>query len=347
MAAMPQVDGAEQHSDGVHGGLELRQILGQVVVIGYGNQGRAHAQNLRDTGVAVLVTGRPASGGMTEARADGFDVAPLSDAVQRADLVIIAAPEAAHAALWGQLEGQLSATTVVGFLHGASVHFGVVRRPSGRAFVLVAPKGPGVTLRERFQAGLGIPAMIAVAADAPDADRAREVAVAWATAIGCARAGLIETTFRDEAVADIFGEQAILCGGLAALMEASYDTLVGAGVAPEVAYIECIQELKQIGDLVYTRGIAGMRAAISDTAEAGMAQAERTLPREAIREAMRTLLREVESGAFFRSYLDDAAAGSPALRAAREAQGAKELERVGAAVRTMYFPRSMTQKDAR
>ncbi|MDA0802475.1 MAG: ketol-acid reductoisomerase [Planctomycetota bacterium] len=310
-------------------------------VIGFGNQGSAHAGNLLESGWGVTVTGRPNSAALALAAKSGFRVVDLAEALTRPDLVILAVPDQVHAAVWARVSPLLPPSTVVGFLHGASVHFGIVRRPDDRAFVLVAPKGPGTTLRERFLAGLGIPAMVAV--EAPEGDRARAhaLAMAWADGIGCTRAGVIQTTFRDEAVADIFGEQAILCGGLVALMRTSFDTLVAAGVDPRVAYIECIQELKQIGDLVYTKGIAGMRRAISDTAEAGIDHAASTLPLDELRTGMATLLAEVESGRFFGRFLDDAAAGGAELRAARAEQAASDMERVGDEVRSMYLPRAM------
>ncbi len=315
--------------------------LGAVCVIGYGNQGAAHAQNLRDSGVATTVSGRHGSVATATARRDGFDVISIQEAAQSSALVILAIPEAAHAAVWESVEPWLSPNAHVGFLHGASHHFGVVRRTESASFILVAPKGPGATLRERFLRGLGIPALLAAEAPPDRLSEAWRVARQWATAIGCARAGLIESSFRDEAVADIFGEQAILCGGLVALMKSSYETLIEAGVAPQVAYIECIQELKQIGDLVYERGIAGMRAAISDTAEAGIEQAQEHLPIEEIRSGMGRLLAAVQSGQFFRDHLLDAVAGSPALLTARHAQAASALEATGASVRTMYLPRPM------
>ncbi len=267
---------------------------------------------------------------------------PLAEAARVSHLLILSVPEAAHATVWESVAPELGTDAHVGFLHGATPHFGVIKRPPASSFVLVAPKGPGATLRDRFVRGLGIPALIAAEAPADRLSDAWEVARLWATAIGCGRAGIIRSTFRDEAVADIFGEQAILCGGLVALMRESFETLVEAGVAPEVAYIECIQELKQIGDLVYERGIAGMRAAISDTAEAGIEQAQRHLPVEAIRSGMERLLVAVQSGEFFREHLLDAAAGAPRLREARSAQAASAMESTGAAVRSMYLPRPMT-----
>ena len=306
-----------------------------VTVVGYGNQGRAHALNLRDSGVSVAVAGRAEGTGVAAARADGFVAGSIAEMVPGAALVIVALPDEVHESACPDIERLMSQSAAMGFLHGTSVHFGLFRPQGGRPVVMVAPKGPGTTLRARFLEGHGIPALYAVAQDGGNPAAARALAVAWGAGIGCARAGLIPTSFREEAETDLVGEQAVLCGGVIALVRAAYETLVDAGYPPLLAYIECCHELKQVVDLVHDRGIAGMRAAISNTAEAGADAAIESIDDSAMRDRMGAILARVRSGEFVQSLARDARAGFPALMAARRRAAEHPMEKSGAAVRAL------------
>ncbi len=306
-----------------------------VTVVGYGNQGRAHALNLRDSGVSVNVAGRAAGAGIDGALSEGFRAGTIEEMVPRASLVIVSLPDEVHELACPSIERLMAQSAAMGFLHGTSVHFGLFRPPPGRRVVMVAPKGPGTTLRARFLEGHGIPALYAVAQDAGDPDAARALALAWGAGIGCARAGLIATTFREESETDLFGEQAVLCGGVIALVRAAYETLVDAGYPPLLAYIECCHELKQVTDLVHDRGIAGMRAAISNTAEAGADEAIAALDDAVLRSRMRAILDRVRSGDFVKALARDARTGFPALMAARQSAAEHPMEKSGRAVRAL------------
>lgn len=306
-----------------------------VAVIGYGNQGRAHALNLRDSGVSVAVAGRMDGTSIAAAQSDGFRAGPPEDIVPGAGLVVIALPDEVHESACPGIERLMAQSATMGFLHGTSVHFGLFRPSAGRAVVMVAPKGPGTTLRSRFLEGHGIPALYAIAQDGGSPADARSLALAWGAGIGCARAGLIATTLREEAETDLFGEQAVLCGGVIALVRAAYETLVDAGYPPLLAYIECCHELKQVVDLVHDRGIAGMRTAISNTAEAGADEAIAVLDDAVLRSRMRAILDRVRSGDFVQALARDARAGFPALMASRQRASAHPMEQSGRAVRAL------------
>jgi ketol-acid reductoisomerase len=306
-----------------------------VAVIGYGNQGRAHALNLRDSGVSVAVAGRMDGMSIAAARSEGFRAGPPEDIVPGAGLVVIALPDEVHESACPGIERLMAQSATMGFLHGTSVHFGLFRPSAGRAVVMVAPKGPGTTLRSRFLEGHGIPALYAIAQDGGSPADARSLALAWGAGIGCARAGLIATTLREEAETDLFGEQAVLCGGVIALVRAAYETLVDAGYPPLLAYIECCHELKQVVDLVHDRGIAGMRTAISNTAEAGADEAIAVLDDAVLRSRMRAILDRVRSGDFVQALARDARAGFPALMASRQRASAHPMEQSGRAVRAL------------
>lgn len=306
-----------------------------VAVIGYGNQGRAHALNLRDSGVRVVVGGRSESHSVRNAATEGFDARPTRDAVHGADLVILAIPDEHHAHVWARdIAPAIRIGQTVGFLHGLSVHAGWVAPPAGIGCIMVAPKGPGATLRARFERGEGIPALVAVKQDAEGVS-GRELALAWAAGIGSGRAGVILTSFKDEAETDLFGEQAVLCGGMLALARAGFQTLVDAGYPPVLAYIECVHEIKQVADLLYERGPKGMRAAISNAAEFGAFTAEPRIADEHLKSRMRDLLRDVQSGAFTKRMAEDTAAGNAWLNAQRTAADADRMEQAGAEVRAL------------
>jgi ketol-acid reductoisomerase len=306
-----------------------------VAVVGYGNQGRAHAMNLRDSGVKVSVAGRAGGAGIVAARTDGFVAGPIDEIVPHARLVIIALPDEVHESACASIERLMADDAAMGFLHGTSVHFGLVRPAPGRTVIMVAPKGPGTALRARFVEGHGIPALWAIAQDGGAPAAARALALAWGAQIGSARAGLVRTTFREEAETDLFGEQAVLCGGVVALMRAAYETLVDAGYPPLLAYMECCHELKQVVDLIHDRGIAGMRTAISNTAEAGADEAITLLDDAALRARMGAILARVRSGDFVQSLAHDARAGFPALHAARQRAAEHPIEDAGRAVRAL------------
>jgi len=305
-----------------------------IAVLGYGNQGSAHALNLRESGLRVIVGNRPGTENARRARDAGFEVVEIGDAARSGDLVIVALPDEAHREVWeSEIAPHARAGQVFGFLHGFSVHFGFVQPPPDVGVALIAPKGPGSLLRSLYVEGKGLPCLFAVAQD-PRGCCARETALAWAAGIGSGRAAVIETTFAAEAVTDLFGEQAVLCGGVLALARAAFRTLVEAGYEPELAYLECCHELKQVVDLLYERGFAGVHEAISNTAEFGAFEAAEDLESAGIRTAMEGILKRIHSGDFARSMLSDADAGSPALTSREAALRSSDLEKAGAAVRS-------------
>jgi len=314
----------------------IEPLVGKTIaVLGYGNQGRAHALNLRDSGLKVVVGGRAGSHKVELARSEGFEAMELAAAAARADLAIVALPDQAQPAAWGKwIESALPKGAVVGFVHGFAIRFGFIEPRTDLGVVLVAPKGPGATVRARYEEGLGIPALFAVERENA-AGAARAMAIAWGAGIGCARSGLIETTFAAEAESDLFGEQAVLCGGLLALVHEAYALLVEAGYPPEVAYIECCHEVKQVADLLYARGPDGMRRAISDTAEFGAFVAEKALVDEHLRGKLRALLADVRSGAFAERFMRDHDAGHPEFGAWRRAASGHPIEQPSATVRGM------------
>ena len=303
-------------------------------IIGYGNQGRAHALNLRDSGAHVIVGAR--AGGAAEARAteDGFQVQPIDRTAAAADLCILSLPDEAHAGVWqGPLQSALKPGATVGFLHGFSVHFGAVRPDASIGVVLVAPKGPGHTVRVRYTQGLGMPALFAMHQPGRDASRTRTLGLAWAHGIGSARAAIVETTFAAETETDLFGEQAVLCGGMMALAQEAYRALVEAGYPPALAYMECCQEMKMVVDLMFERGLTGMRAAISNTALFGAFAAQERLVDDAVRARIRGLLADIRSGDFARRFQADSAAGFPWLGAQRARAEQDPIEAAGSEVR--------------
>ena len=296
----------------------------RVAVIGFGNQGRAQALNLHDSGIDVVVALRDGSPSEVKVRDAGLTFAPLSEAVASADLVMLLIPDEAMAGVYGLIEPHLRAGAVLGFSHGLAVHFGFIRpRPDLDVFLL-APKGPGTALRSLYQAGEGMTALWAVAQD--PTGNAAALALAYGRAIGCARAGLIASSFGEECEADLFNEGAVVWGAVPEVLIAGFDTLVEAGISPEIAYMECVGELKLLAGLIEARGIAGMREAISNTAELGAVIGGPKIIGEEVRAAMRQLLASVRDGTFACALSDEEASGYPLLKAARLRARAQAVE---------------------
>lgn len=287
----------------------------RVAIVGYGNQGRAQALNLHDSGVNVVVGLRGGSGSTIEAEAAGLTTALLENAVGSADLVMMLAPDEIHGALYREIEPNLREGAALGFSHGLSVRFGFVEPRADLDVFLVAPKGPGTALRSLYQQGKGMIALWAVHQD--PSGRARDLALAYGRAIGCARAGLIASSFAEEAEADLFNEQAVVWGGVPELLIAGFETLVAGGISPEVAVLECVGELKLIAELIDERGIAGMREAISNTAELGATLGGRRIVDDGVRARMTEVLAEVRAGRFAKDLSDEEAGGYKRLERAR------------------------------
>jgi ketol-acid reductoisomerase len=287
----------------------------RVAVLGYGNQGRAQALNLHDSGIDVVVGLRGGSASATEAEVAGLRTALVQDAVAAADVVMMLAPDEIHHALYSEIVPHLRQGAALGFSHGLSVRFGFITpRPDLDVF-LIAPKGPGTALRSLYEQGKGMIALWAVEQDATG--HAREIALAYGRAIGSGRAGLIASTFAEEAEADLFNEQAVVWGGVPELLAAGFETLVAGGISPEVAYLECVGELKLIAELIEARGIAGMREAISNTAELGATVGGKRIVDDSVRQRMEEVLREVRAGRFAAELQDEEERGYPRLQAAR------------------------------
>ena len=307
----------------------------KVAVVGYGSQGHAHAANLRDSGVGeVAVALRPGSASAVKAEGAGFRVMGNAEAAAWADIVMVLAPDEQQAAIYeGDLAPNLRPGAGLAFAHGLNIHFGLIEpRPDLDVF-MVAPKGPGHTVRSEYSRGGGVPCLVAVHQDA--SGNAMDVALSYASAIGGGRAGIIETSFREECETDLFGEQAVLCGGLSHLIMAGFETLVEAGYAPEMAYFECLHEVKLIVDLMYEGGIANMRYSISNTAEYGDYATGPRIITEATRAEMKRVLKDIQEGRFVADFIADNRAGNPRLKAKRRLQAAHPIEEVGARLRAM------------
>ncbi|MDY6942680.1 MAG: ketol-acid reductoisomerase [Pseudomonadota bacterium] len=314
---------------------DLSVIKGKkVAVLGYGSQGHAHANNLKESGVDVVVGLRPGSGSEVKAKEAGLTVASLAEAVTDADLVMILAPDEHQAALYREtIEPNIKQGATLAFAHGFNIHFRQIEPRADLDVVMIAPKGPGHLVRSTYTQGGGVPCLIAVSQDT--SGRARDVALSYASAIGGGRAGIIETNFREETETDLFGEQAVLCGGATALVQAGFETLVDAGYAPEMAYFECLHELKLIVDLMYEGGIANMRYSISNTAEYGdITRGPRVINDES-RRAMKEILAEIQTGRFAREFILENQAGNPVLKAERRLSEEHRIEAVGAKLREM------------
>ncbi len=304
-----------------------------VAIIGYGSQGHAHALNLKDSGASVVVGLREDSSSAGAAREHGLEVLPVVEAASRGDIAMMLVPDELHRAVWENdvRDGIADGNTLL-FSHGFSIHYGEVEPPAGIDVAMVAPKGPGHLVRRQFTEGSGVPGLIAVAQDA--SGNARALALAYAKGIGCTRGGVIETTFKDETETDLFGEQAVLCGGASELVQAGYETLVEAGYDPEMAYFECLHELKLIADLMYEKGLSGMRYSISNTAEYGDYTRGKRVITEQTRESMRAILAEIQSGAFAREWIAENRAGQESFKRMRAEQADKQIEQVGAELRS-------------
>ncbi|MGH7177222.1 MAG: ketol-acid reductoisomerase [Tepidisphaeraceae bacterium] len=285
-----------------------------VAVIGYGSQGHAHALNLRDSEVRVIVSNRKDSPNGHRAGVDGFELLSKSDAVQQADLIILATPDEVQPDLYAKhIVPIIAPGKAVGFIHGLNIHYRFIVPGKDIDVIMVAPKGQGDMMRRQFQHGRGVPALVAIHQDATG--NARNLALAWARGIGAARAGIIQTTFKDECETDLFGEQAVLCGGLTELIKAGFDVLTNAGYPPEIAYFECVHELKLIVDLIHRNGIAGMRRRISSTARYGsLTRGPRVIGPD-VRETMRQVLLEITDGRFAEEWRNGAGAIAPLVSA--------------------------------
>jgi len=297
----------------------------RVAILGYGNQGRAQALNLHDSGIDVVVGLRGGSGSTIEAESAGLETALIEEAVSSADVVMMLAPDEIHAALYEEIEPRLRQGAALGFSHGLAVRFGLIAPRADLDVFLVAPKGPGTALRSLYTEGKGMIAVWAIAQDA--SGRARDIALAYGRAIGSGRAGLIASTFAEEAEADLFNEQAVVWGAVPELLIAGFETLVEGGVSPELAYLECVGELKLIADLIEARGIAGMREAISNTAEMGALLGGRRIVDDGVRERMAQVLAEVRAGRFADELRQEEMRGYPRLEKARNDARNTLLER--------------------
>ena len=312
---------------------DLGRLDGRTVaVLGYGSQGHAHAQNLKDSGVEVVVGLRKDSRSWPKAEAAGLRVRTPSEAAREGDVVMLTLPDELMADVYREeIAPGLVAGNYLAVAHGFNIHFGQIVPPEGVNVFMVAPKGPGHTVRSHYEQGRGVPALVAVDAD-PSGDTL-EIALAYAAGIGAGRAGILETTFREETETDLFGEQSVLCGGLTALMTAGYETLVEAGYSPEMAYFECIHEVKLIVDLIYEGGMANMRYSVSNTAEYGDLSRGPRIVDEHVRERMREVLDDIQSGRFAREFILENRAGRASFEALRRRAREHGLEEVGARLR--------------
>ena len=306
----------------------------KVAIVGYGSQGHAHANNLKESGVDVSVGLRSGSASAVKAEKAGLKVRDIADAVKESDLVMILAPDEHQARIYrDQIEPNIKKGAALAFAHGFNIHYGQIEPRADLDVIMVAPKGPGHLVRSTYTQGGGVPSLIAIYQDA--SGKARDIAMSYASANGGGRAGIIETSFREETETDLFGEQAVLCGGATALVQAGFETLVEAGYAPEMAYFECLHELKLIVDLMYEGGIANMRYSISNTAEYGDFTRGPRIVTEETKEEMRMILDEIRSGEFAREFILENQANAPVLKSLRRIAREHPIEEVGARLRDM------------
>lgn len=314
---------------------DLKYLNGKTVaVIGYGSQGHAHALNLHESGVKVVVGLRPESDFNAKAKADGLESMPTADAVKKADIVMMLIPDQSQRATWEtDVRPNLKPGAALAFAHGFNIHYNQVVPPAGTDVFMVAPKGPGHLVRRVYMEGFGVPCLFAIYQDASGS--ARDTALAYAKGIGGTRAGVIETTFREETETDLFGEQAVLCGGVTELVKAGFKTLVDAGYKPEIAYFECLHELKLIVDLFYEGGIAGMYYSVSDTAEYGGMTVGPKVVDESTEHKMKEVLKRVQDGTFAREFIMENQTGRAVMTSMRRQHAELEIEKVGKELRGM------------
>jgi ketol-acid reductoisomerase len=309
-------------------------LTGKVAVLGYGSQGHAHALNLADSGVDVMVGLREGSASWAQAEEAGLKVGTVPEAVTDAQVVAMLLPDGPQAQVFSdEVELHLAPGAALLFAHGFSIHFGRIEPPADHDVIMVAPKGPGHILRRMFEDGGGIPSLIAVQQDA--SGHARDLALAWAAGIGSARVGIIETTFKDETETDLFGEQSVLCGGLTQLIQDGFETLTEAGYAPELAYYECVHEVKLIVDLIFEGGIERMHYSISDTAEFGSVAIGPRVVDSHVKDNMKKVLTAIQDGSFAKEWIAEMDKGSPSLLEARAKLAATEIEQVGQRLRAL------------
>jgi ketol-acid reductoisomerase len=313
---------------------DLKLLDGKTVaILGFGSQGHAHAQNLKDSGVKVVVGLRGDSSSVQAARDAGLEVKSIADAASDGDIVMVLLPDEKHHEIWeSDIKDSIAPGNLLMFGHGFSVHYGEVVPPTDVDVALAAPKGPGHLVRRQYLEGSGVPGLIAVQQDATG--EAKGLALAYAKGIGCTRGGVIETTFKDETETDLFGEQAVLCGGASELVQAGFETLVDAGYDPQMAYFECLHELKLIVDLMYEKGLAGMRYSISNTAEYGDYTRGPRVINDSVRAEMKKILAEIQSGEFAREFIADNRAGFENFNRLRSEQAATQIESTGKELRS-------------
>ena len=306
----------------------------KVAIIGYGSQGHAHALSLKDSGVPVRVGLRPDSSSVAKARQAGLEVGSVADVSQWADVIMILAPDTEQPAIYDRhISPYLTPGKMLMFAHGFNIRYDTIKCPEGVDVTMIAPKAPGHRVREVFVEGGGTPGLLAIHQDATG--NAKALALSYAKGIGCTRAGVIETTFTEETETDLFGEQAVLCGGVSALIKAGFETLVSAGYQPEIAYFECLHELKLIVDLIYRGGLNYMRYSVSDTAEYGDYTAGPRVINEEVRQTMRKLLDEIQDGIFAKKWIAENKNGRPQFESMREKEQDQQIEEVGAELRAM------------
>ena len=314
---------------------DLKTLKGKTVaIIGYGIQGRGQGLNLRDSGVKVVIGQRPGGPNYEQAKQDGFKPVSAADAAKQGDVIIVLTQDTAQAQIYRELIAlHVRPGKTLGFSHGFSILYGLIKPPKSVDVVMVAPKGPGSLLRSQFLEGKGVPALVAVHQDATG--KAKQTALAWAKGIGSTRAGVLETTFKEETETDNFGEQAVLCGGASALIKAGFETLVEAGYQPELAYFEVLHELKLITDMIWAGGIQGMRKRVSDTAKWGDIHCGPRVIDARVKENMRQLLREIQSGEFAKAWIAEHEAGRPNFTRLMQQDDVHQIEQVGRQLRAM------------
>ena len=313
----------------------LTLLDGKVIgIVGYGSQGHAQAQNLRDSGCQVLVAEAEASPGWQKAQEDGFEVSTAAEMARKADIIVMLAPDTLQPSIYHQaIKDELSAGKMLMFAHGFNIHYGQIVPPPEVDVTMIAPKCPGHMLRQLYTEGIGPPALVAVEQDV--SGKAKDIALAYAKGIGCSRAGILETTFAEETETDLFGEQAVLCGGVTSLVKAGFDTLVDAGYQPESAYFECLHELKLIVDLIYQGGLSYMRYSVSDTAEYGDYTRGPRVIDDMVRDEMAEILAEIQDGSFAKEWILENQAGRPVYNALKRIESEELIEEVGAELRQM------------